>query len=703
MTQNLNGSRYGFDDKALLEIDPYIEPFLSCIDERNKHYKKTKDEITANGEITLSEFARSGYKNYGFQINDKTNSIKLTEWAPNVAKAYLIGEFNDWNETSHELKKVNEYGHFEIDISAVNGTKDFAIPHNSKVKLLFHLHNGEKIYRLPTHIERATPPDEETLKRYGSIYEARFWNPSIEEKYSFKNQRPKNISDLKIYEAHIGIGSTKPEVGTFINFIDDVLPRIVDLGYNCIQIMAIMEHAYYASFGYQITSFYAVSSRFGSPEDLKRLIDICHSKGITVLLDIVHSHASKNIADGLNMFDGSDHQYFHSLNSGKGEHPLWDSRLFNYSKYETLKFLLGNLAYYIDMFQFDGFRFDGVTSMLYEHHGSGYGFSGDYHEYFGSNSFVDNDALSYLMIANDLVHEMIPNGISIAEDVSGYPGLGLDISIGGVGFDYRLNMAVPDMWIKMLKEQADDEWNMGNIVQNLTNRRYKEKVIAYCESHDQALVGDKTLAFWLMDSSMYTDMTLMKPLSIIVDRGIALHKMIRLLTQSLGGEGYLNFIGNEFGHPEWLDFPTERNGQSYHHARRQFNLVDDKLLRYHHLYEFDKFMNHCEQKYKWLQSPQAYVSLKNEDDKVIVFERNELLFIFNFNPRESFQDYRVGIEAPGKYKIVLNSDRPEFGGHNRIDENVSFFTTDLPWNNRSNFLQVYIPSRVALIFKKQND
>lgn len=703
MTPNLSENRYSFDDKALLDIDPYIQPFLSCIDERIKHYKKTKNEITANGETTLSEFARSGYKEYGFQINDTTKSIKLTEWAPNVAKAHLIGEFNDWNETSHELKKVNEYGHFEIDLPAIKETGDFAIPHNSKVKLLFHLHNGERRYRLPTHIERATPPDEQTLLHYGSIYEARFWNPPDHEKYHFKNQRPKNNSDLKIYEAHIGIASTKPEVGSFNNFIDNVLPRIVDLGYNCIQIMAILEHAYYASFGYQITSFYAVSSRFGSPEDLKRLIDICHSKGITVLLDVVHSHASKNIADGLNMFDGSDHQYFHSLSSGKGEHPLWDSRLFNYSKYETLKFLLGNLAYYIDIFQFDGFRFDGVTSMLYEHHGSGYGFSGDYHEYFGSNSYVDKDALSYLMIANDLVHEMIPNGISIAEDVSGYPGLGLDISIGGVGFDYRLNMAVPDMWIKMLKEQGDDEWDMGSIVQNLTNRRYKEKVIAYCESHDQALVGDKTLAFWLMDSSMYTDMTLMKPLSIIIDRGIALHKMIRLLTQSLGGEGYLNFIGNEFGHPEWLDFPTERNGQSYHHAKRQFNLVDDKMLRYHHLYEFDKFMNHCEQKYKWLQSPQAYVSLKNEDDKVIVFERNELLFIFNFNPRESFQHYRVGIEASGTYKIVLNSDRPEFGGHNRIDESVSFFTTDLPWNNRSNFLQVYIPSRVALIFKKQND
>ena len=701
--KNSNHQKYGFDSEKLLAIDPYIESFLPVINERYEHYQKVKNEITFHGEHSLTEFARSGYKDYGFQIDDKTKIIKFTEWAPNVERAFLIGEFNNWNETSHELKKISEFGHFEIVLEPLKETNDFAIPHNSKVKLLFHLSNGEKIYRLPTHIERATAPDEETLKNYGSSFEARFWNPPSNLKYSFKHERPHNNVDLKIYEAHIGIGSVEPEVGSFDNFIENVLPKIVDLGYNCIQIMAIMEHAYYASFGYQVTSFYAASSRFGSPEDLKCLIDTCHSKGIVVLLDVVHSHASKNINDGLNMFDGSDHQYFHSISSGKGEHPLWDSRLFDYSKYETLKFLLGNLAYYIDVFQFDGFRFDGVTSMLYEHHGSGFGFSGDYHEYLSTNSFVDKDALAYLMIANDLVHEMIPNGITIAEDVSGYPGLGLDISIGGVGFDYRLNMAVPDMWIKLLKEVIDEDWDMGNIVQNLTNRRYKEKVIAYSESHDQALVGDKTLAFWLMDASMYTDMSLLQPLSSIVDRGIALHKLIRLLTQSLGGEGYLNFMGNEFGHPEWLDFPTERNNQSYHYARRQYNLVNDKLLRYQHLYEFDKFMNHCEAKYKWLNSPQAYVSLKNEHDKVIAFERNGLLFIFNFNPVKSFEDYRVGIETPGKYKIVLNSDRAEFGGHERIDEDCSFFTTNSHWNNRSNYLQVYIPSRVALILAKQDD
>ncbi|KAL6935745.1 alpha-1,4-glucan branching enzyme [Hanseniaspora opuntiae] len=693
---------FSFDSEKLLNIDQYLSPFLDDINKRHIDYLDKKAVLTSNNKVSLTEFSRDGYQNYGFTIDSKTKSISLTEWAPNAVKMFLIGDFNSWNETSHEMNRVSEYGHFNINVPPVNnkGEDDFAIPHDSKIKLMLVLPSGEKIYRLPTHVERATQPDDDALKLFGPSYEGRFWNPSLKDRYVFKQPRPKRVDDLKIYESHVGIGSIEPKIGTFDNFTENVLPKIIDLGYNCIQLMAIMEHAYYASFGYQITSFYAASSRYGSPEDLKKLIDACHEKNITVLLDIVHSHASKNVSDGLNNFDGSNHHLFHSIESGRGEHPLWDSRLFDYSKYETLKFLLGNIAYYIDEYQFDGFRFDGVTSMLYKHHGSGFGFSGDYHEYFGDNASVDVDAVTYLTLANDLVHEMLENGITIAEDVSGYPGLALPTKLGGVGFDYKLNMAVPDMWIKLLKEVSDENWDMGNIVQNLTNRRYKEKVICYSESHDQALVGDKTLAFWLMDSSMYTEMSILGPLTPVIDRGIALHKMIRLLTQSLGGEGYLNFMGNEFGHPEWLDFPTQRNRQSYQYARRQYNLVDDDLLRYKHLYQFDKAMNKCEDKYKWLNSPQAYVSLKHESDKMIVFERNGLLFIFNFHPQNSYTDYKVGVEVPGKYKVILNSDRVEYGGHNRIDESVEYFTSNQSWCNRSSNLQVYIPSRVALVLAK---
>ena len=477
-----------------------------------------------------------------------------------------------------------------------------------------------------------------------------------------------------------------PGVGSYDNFTEHILPRIKKQGYNALQLMAIMEHAYYASFGYQVTSFYAVSSRYGTPEELKRLIDKAHELGIVVLLDIVHSHASKNVMDGLNQFDGTDSCFFH--NGTRGYHNLWDSRLFNYSEIEVQRFLLSNLRWYLEEYQFDGFRFDGVSSMLYHSHGIGEGFSGNYDEYYGLN--VDTEAVVYLMMANYMIHELYENSITVAEDVSGMPGMCRPVTEGGLGFDYRLAMAIPDKWIELLKEYKDEDWNMGNIVHTLTNRRWMEANIAYAESHDQSLVGDKTIAFWLMDKEMYTHMSITSEPSLIIDRGIALHKIIRLITHTLGGEGYLNFIGNEFGHPEWLDFPREGNNSSYHYARRQWQLVDDELLKYKYLNAFDSALNNLEEKYCWLQSAPGYITWKHENDKVIVFERAKLVFVFNFHCNQSFENYRIGVEVEGSYQTILSSDDAEFGGYNRIEKSVIYLTERVEYGGRKYSLKVLI-------------
>jgi len=669
---------------ALIDLDPWLTPYREPLQKRYDLFEEWYNKLNS-AEGSLDKFSKS-YLEYGINVTDK--GIHYREWAPNAKEAHFIGEFNNWDITSHKMNR-DEFGTFDIFLPR-NADGSLPIKHNTKVKIALTLEDGTVLYRIPAWIRRVTQD-----LSVSPTYEGVFWYP--EEKYHFKNQKPPKPESLRIYEAHVGISSWEGKVNTFKNFTRDVLPRIKDLGYNVIQLMAIMEHPYYASFGYQVTSFFCASSRYGPPEDLMELIDTAHGMGITVLLDVVHSHACNNVEDGINNFDGTDHQYFHA--GGRGHHDLWNSRLFNYGNYETLRFLLSNLRYWLDEFQFDGFRFDGVTSMMYYHHGMGYGFSGNYDEYFGSNT--DLEAVVYLMLANKMVHSLYPNAITIAEDVSGMPTLCRPVEEGGVGFDYRLAMAIPDMWIKILKEQKDDDWSMGDICWTLTNRRYKEKTIAYAESHDQALVGDKTLAFWLMDKEMYEFMSELSPRTPIIDRGLALHKMIRLLTHALGGEGYLNFIGNEFGHPEWLDFPRAGNGNSFHYARRQFNLVDDDLLRYKFLNNFDRAMQTLESKYGWLHSPQAYISLKHEGDKVIVFERGNLLFIFNFHPTKSYSDYRVGTSWNTPHHIVLNSDRVEYGGHDCIVESVTHYPTDLPWNNRANFLQVYIPSRTCIVLSHE--
>lgn len=686
--------------KGALDIDPWLEPYSNQLINRQLQYRQWLETLEKT-EGSLAKFA-SSYERYGLHANTDTKEVTITEYIPDVQLVSLVGDFNGWDVERHQLQKVNDFGLWSLTIPPVK--EDFAIPHDSKYKISMVTRTGERIYRLDPWVRRATFNKETTT------YEGRFWNPSLT--YTFKQKRPElnDVEGLKVYEAHVGISSPEPKIASYKEFTKNTLPIIHKLGYNTIQLMAVMEHAYYASFGYQVTNFFAISSRYGTPEELKELIDEAHRLGIRVLLDVVHSHSSKNVEDGLNNFNGTDHYLFHG--GAKGNHDLWDSRLFNYSNYETLRFLLSNLKFYIDIYKFDGFRFDGVTSMLYKHHGLSYGFSGDYNEYFNSD-LVDEDAITYLMLGRRLLDEIKDNDgpanfTTIAEDVSGMPTLCLPISAGGIGFDYRLSMAIPDMWIKILKHLLDDEWDIGNIVFTLTNRRHGEKCIAYCESHDQALVGDKTIAFWLMDKEMYTNMSVLSPMTETISRGLALHKMIRLVTFALGGEGYLNFEGNEFGHPEWLDFPREGNNDSYHYARRQFNLINDDLLRYKFLFHFDSAMLKLDTEYGVLLTPQAYVSLKHEIDKVLVFERNGLLFIFNFHPTQSYPDYKVGVEAAGDYQIVLDSDAEEFGGFGRIKdtnekgEKLNFVTLPEQWNNRSNALFIYIPSRTAIVLQLKN-
>lgn len=684
--------------QGVLDLDPYLEPHVDSLLRRQEKFRASAASFSSH-EGGLLKFA-SAYKTYGLHADPATKQCTSSQYIPDVKAVALVGEFNKWNRDTHQYKNVNGLGLWSLVVEPVNG--DYAIPHNSQYKIAMLLESGEWIYRLDPWLTRATALES------SHTYDGRFWNSP--QPYEFKNSRPVITENqhlgLRVYEAHIGISSPEPKIALYSDFTANVLPKIKQLGYNTIQLMAVMEHAYYASFGYQITSFFAASLRFGTPEELKQLIDCAHGMGIRVLLDVVHSHASKNVDDGLNMFNGTDHYLFHG--GAKGNHDLWDSRLFNYSNYETLRFLLSNLKFYLDVYKFDGFRFDGVTSMLYKHHGLSVGFSGDYNEYFDPEQ-VDEDAITYMMLAHELMLQIIPGTdpklklVSIAEDVSGMPSLCVPINKGGIGFDYRLSMAIPDMWIKILKHMQDEEWDLGNIVFTLTNRRHGEPCISYCESHDQALVGDKSIAFWLMDKEMYTHMLELTELTPVIDRGLALHKMIRLATFALGGEGYLNFEGNEFGHPEWLDFPRAGNNESYHYARRQFNLVDDDLLRYKFLWSFDAAMQHLDSQHGVLNSPQAYVSLKNNSDKVLVFERNALLFIFNFHPTQSFTDYKVGVDRAGKYRVILNSDDLTFGGHGRVENTDSsgkphyHFTNNEKWNERSHSLFAYIPSRTVLV------
>ncbi|XP_062019670.1 1,4-alpha-glucan-branching enzyme 1, chloroplastic/amyloplastic-like [Rosa rugosa] len=687
------------EDIGVVRTDSNLEPYKDHFKHRITRYLEQKS-LFEKYEGGLEEFAQ-GYVKFGFNRED--GGIVYREWAPAAQEAQLVGDFNGWDGGKYEMEK-GEFGVWSIKIPDFDGSP--AIPHNSKVKFRFKHGNGVWVDRIPAWIKYATVDPT----RFAAPYDGVYWDPPPSERYQFKYGRPPKPKAPRIYEAHVGMSSSEPRISSYREFADNVLPRIQANNYNTVQLMAVMEHSYYASFGYHVTNFFAVSSRSGTPEDLKYLIDKAHSLGLRVLMDVVHSHASNNVTDGLSGFEvgqSTQDSYFHT--GDRGYHKLWDSRLFNYANWEVLRFFLSNLRWWLEEYQFDGFRFDGVTSMLYHHHGINMAFTGNYDEYF--SEATDVDAVVYLMLANYLIHKILPSATVIAEDVSGMPGLGRPVSEGGVGFDYRLAMAIPDKWIDYVKNKKDEEWSMKEISWSLTNRRYTEKCVSYAESHDQAIVGDKTIAFFLMDKEMYSGMSCLNEASPTVERGVALHKMIHFITMALGGEGYLNFMGNEFGHPEWIDFPREGNEWSYEKCRRQWNLVDTDHLRYKFMNAFDRAMHLLDEKFSFLSSTKQIVSSTNEEDKVIVFERGDLVFVFNFHPVNTYDGYKVGCDLPGKYRVALDSDAFEFGGPGRVGHDVDHFTfpegipgvPETNFNGRPNSLRVLSPPRTCVVYYRVDE
>lgn len=649
---------------AIIDKDPWLKPYEERLYAQHTFIEKAEARLL--GGKTVEDYAQ-GHLFFG--LHDTSNGWVLREWAPNATSIYLLSEKSNWKEINTYKFTKKEHGVWELTL------QPHELTHKDHFKLSIHWPGGSG-ERIPSYAKYVLQ-DSKT-----HAFDAAVWHPDTP--YQWKYNTPDKPAIPLVYEAHVGMSGEGPKVSSYTHFTDTVLPRIKELGYNTVQLMAIQEHPYYGSFGYHVSNFFAVSSRSGTPSDLKRLIDTAHGLGLYVIMDIVHSHAVKNEVEGLSRFDGTLTQYFHE--GDRGNHSAWDSRTFDYGEPEVVHFLLSNLRFWLEEYHFDGFRFDGVTSMLYHDHGLERAFS-SYEDYVSDN--VDLDALTYLRLANKLVHTTHPKAITIAEDMSAFPGLAAPIASGGIGFDYRLSMGVPDLWIKTLKEQRDEDWNLGHLFHELTSHRPEEKTISYAESHDQALVGDKTLIFRLIDSAMYRHMHI-DDKDLTVERGIALHKIIRLLTASTHSGGYLTFMGNEFGHPEWIDFPREGNDWSYHYARRQWSLVDNPLLKYRWLQRFDEEIVKLA---KSLHDTNYHFVTINEDKNLISFMRDGYLFVYNTSPTASYVDHDIPT-FDGEYELILSSDDLTYGGCGRVEATPTY-------NASRQHLRIYIPNRTALVFKRK--
>ena len=656
----------------ILELNPQLKDFAGDIDLRMRLYQDTLNRILSQGQ-SLNEFANA-YEYFGFHHAD--GGWYYREWAPSAYQLYLTGEFNNWDPTSHPLTPVGN-GNWELFLPG-----DDALWEGCKVKTVVDAFM-QRTWHIPLYARRVVQ-QKDSVEWVCEVTDDR-------KTFGWTDQNFRREPSLYIYEAHVGMAQEEGKVGSYREFADLILPRIKRAGYNTVQLMAIMEHPYYGSFGYQVANFYAASSWFGRPEDLKYLVNKAHEMGLCVLLDVVHSHAVKNTAEGINMFDGTTWQFFHD--GGKGDHPAWGTKCFDYGKTGVIHFLLSNLKFWMTEYHFDGFRFDGVTSMLYHDHGLGTDFNTN-DKYFSYNTHTE--AITYLQLANQLIREVNPNAVTIAEDMSGMPGMCLPIADGGIGFDYRLGMGLPDMWIHTVKERRDEDWDIFGMWCSMCMRRPGEDTVAYVESHDQALVGDKTMIFRLADAAMYTDMDKATH-NLTIDRAIALHKMIRLYTLAGGGEAYLNFMGNEFGHPEWIDFPREGNGWSFHYCRRQWSLRDNGFLKYQWLGEFDQDMIALAKSVDLFKMRFGDLRFHDNGKKIIVFYRQGLMFAFNFNPTQSFTDVKVSLPHIADYEVVLNTDDPKYGGQGLIGNVPYPAIVDEEGNS---VISLYLPARSALVLKE---
>ena len=661
--------------------DEWLHPVEDEINRRYAMYISRLEDIKKSSG-SLVDYA-NGYRYFGWQRDELMKGWWFREWLPEAKDVYIFGDFNHWQRTELRLQRSRDgvWSIFLPDAMYADRLTD-----GSLYKMHVHGENGWRD-RIPAYAKRVVQ-DEETKN-----YTAQF---VIDRPYDWKHDdftAPK-VGELLIYEAHVGMAQEREGVGTFAEFRDEVLPRIKAAGYNAVQLMAIAEHPYYGSFGYHVSSFFAPSSRFGTADELRSLIDRAHELGIAVIMDLVHAHYVKNFDEGINELDGSKHHY--SKEGGAGYQQYWDSMIFDYGKREVEHFLLSNVKYWLDEYHFDGYRFDGVTSMLYHHHG--------YVEFDCRERFFDDgvnrDAIVYLALANTLIHDFRSDAITIAEDVSGMPGTCIKSEDGGMGFDYRLGMAIPDYWIKLLKEQKDEDWNIWEIWSVMTNRLPSVRTVAYAESHDQALVGDKTIAFRLMDKEMYFAMDRASE-NLVIDRGMALHKLIRLMTISTGGEAYLNFMGNEFGHPEWIDFPRAGNEWSYKHARRQWSLAENGFLRYSQLAEFDRAMIEMVKEYGVMGDGYPYNHMMDEHNKTMVYSHRGLVFVLNWHPTASIPDYELRVPWAGKYKVVFSSDEKRFGGHDRADVTGEHFTTTHRNEDGTEYytINIYNTSRTGIVLR----
>lgn len=670
--------------------DPELAPYRDFFLQRCSRFEQEKTRIEKNfGSLKAYSDIYTHFGPHLIKGKDG-NFWRWREYMPHATEIWLTTSKLNFKRNAQYRFTNKGNGEFELTLPQE------ALPHGEYVELRVQgpmppQKSDGSIPELPVPMRRV-PAFAQWVEQDPHVPEqwcARIWAP--ENPYQFKHHRRGLLQFPRIYEAHVGMAQSSLQhfgesVGTYDYFRRFVLPRIREDGYTAVQLMGILEHPLYKSFGYQVSSYYAPSSRYGNPDQFKELVDAAHGLGLAVILDITHGHACANTEQGLACYDGSN--YFFSA-----KYNQWGTPSFDYGNEMARRFLLSNCRYWMEEFRIDGFRFDAVGNMLYIDHGVNDSFSHVGRCFYGKDGQPREDVYGelYLCLANDLIHNMDEHAITIAEEFSGMPGLTCSPAEGGLGFDYRFAMGIPDFWAKAIENPKD----MGSMWYEMTNHRPYDRTISYVECHDQCINGDDAMIWRLLGDSMYRYMGASSE-TWNISRGLAFYRLMRLLTLTAADAGYLNFMGNEFGHPEWLD--------AEEHAHRQWHLADQPDLKYASLAAWDKAQlnilvgQHLDD---FLQQPMF--RFIHEDMRLLAFERGHLLFVFNFHETEPRENLLFAV-TPGKYIEILSSDQKKFGGHGNLEITeppLEHFTTPLPHRPEGD-INLYIPPMVALVLLRTN-
>jgi 1,4-alpha-glucan branching enzyme len=662
--------------------DATLAAYRDFLERRARRFTgELKRIVAAYGSLRAYAALHTNLGIHKIRRTDGTFSWRLREYMPNAEDLWLTTDrLNFQRHASYRFRRL-ENGVFQLSLP------EDALAHGTYMELRVkpRKRGPEQgaLRRVPAF---ATWVEQDAV--LPSQWCARLWAP--EKPYRFRHRRPAKAVFPRIYEAHVGMAQSAlarqgQSVGSYRDFAADMLPRIRDAGYTAVQLMGILEHPLYRSYGYQVSSYFAPSSRFGTPDEFRGLVDAAHGLSLMVILDIPHGHACANTEQGIAAYDGSRYLF-------SGEHNQWGTPSFDYAQEMTRRFLLSNCRYWLEEFRVDGFRFDAVGNMIYADHGVDDDFSHVGRCFYGGNGLprADENGELYLCLANALIRRIRPQALSIAEEFSGMPGLTCPPKEGGLGFDYRFAMGIPDYWEKCIESPRD----MGSLWYETTNHRPYDRTVSYVECHDQCINGHDAMIWRLIGKDMYDYMAVFTD-NWNTSRGLAFYRLMRLVTLCTADAGYLNFMGDEFGHPEWLDDESR--------AHRQWHLAGRADLKYAGLAAWDRAqMTLVAGRLPDFQQ-QPLFRFIHEDDRILAFERGRLLFVFNFHELQAKTNLLFAV-TPGKYVERLSSDETAFAGKGNLCVGVppvEHFTRVLDHRHEQD-VSLYLPPMTALVLHRED-